>query len=140
MPSFLWIRSTRKLVQYRKENGLNVYRETVVNQTGGDVTRQLLCVAVFAFSSTTAQEATSSQSTSLATKPEFEVASVKECKNNDPVPPSGSSPGRLSLGCYSLKVLVQQAYDVFASGKVGPLNPAMPSTPIEGDPAWIRSA
>jgi uncharacterized protein (TIGR03435 family) len=37
-------------------------------------------------------------------------------------------------------VLILQAYEVFASGKVDPLNPSMPLTPIEGDPAWISSA
>jgi uncharacterized protein (TIGR03435 family) len=75
-----------------------------------------------------------------AAKTGFEVASVKECKGMDPSPPSSSSPGRLSLGCWQLKLLIQQAYDVFESGKVNPLNPAMALTPMEGDPAWIRSA
>jgi uncharacterized protein (TIGR03435 family) len=46
----------------------------------------------------------------------------------------------LSLGCWQLKLLIQQAYDVFASGRVNPLNPAMPVTPIVDAPAWIGSA
>jgi uncharacterized protein (TIGR03435 family) len=40
----------------------------------------------------------------------------------------------------NLKVLILQAYEVFAAGKVDPLNPFLPLTPMEGDPAWIRSA
>ena len=35
--------------------------------------------------------------------------------------------------------VILQAYEVFASGKLDPRN-VMPSTPIEGDPAWVRSA
>ena len=86
-----------------------------------------------------AQGLTNGQSASPATA-SFEVASVKECKAMDPSPPSSSSPGRLSLGCWQLKLLIQQAYDVFASGKVNPANPTMALTAIEGDPAWVRSA
>jgi uncharacterized protein (TIGR03435 family) len=36
-------------------------------------------------------------------------------------------------------MVILQAYEVFASGKLDPLNP-MPSTPVEGDPEWVRSA
>jgi uncharacterized protein (TIGR03435 family) len=43
------------------------------------------------------------------------------------------------LGCWNLKTVILQTYEVFASGKLDPLNPA-PSTPVEGDPAWVRSA
>lgn len=86
-----------------------------------------------------AQEPASGQSTPPAT-PKFEVASVKECKDADHPPPSSSSPGRLSLSCWQLKRLIQEAYEVFAAGKVDPLNPSMPLVPIDGDPAWIGSA
>lgn len=55
-------------------------------------------------------------------------------------PPATSSPGRLSLGCWQLKRLILEAYEVYADGKVDPLNPFMPLTPIEGDPDWVSSA
>jgi len=35
--------------------------------------------------------------------------------------------------------VILQAYEVFASGKLDPLNP-MPTTPVEGDPPWVGSA
>jgi uncharacterized protein (TIGR03435 family) len=72
--------------------------------------------------------------------PKFGVTSVKECKSGDAVPPSSSSPGRLSLGCWNPRTAIQQAYDVFASGKADPLNPTIPLMPIEGLPAWVDSA
>ncbi len=74
------------------------------------------------------------------TRPKFEVASIKECKPGDPRPPSINSPGRLGLSCWQLKRLILQAYEVYAEGKVDPLNPYMPTIPMEGDPAWISSA
>jgi uncharacterized protein (TIGR03435 family) len=44
------------------------------------------------------------------------------------------------LGCFNLKVIILQAYDVFVTGKADPLNPATPVTPIEGLPPWVDSA
>jgi uncharacterized protein (TIGR03435 family) len=98
----------------------------------------LLRLASISVAGLWAQGLVSGQSASPA-KPKFEVASVKECKGADRPPPSISSPGTLSLGCWNLRTVILQAYEVFASGKFDPLNP-MPSTPVEGDPAWIRSA
>jgi hypothetical protein len=60
------------------------------------------------------QRLASGQSASTA-RPKFEVASVKECKSADPSPPSISSPGRLNLGCWNLKTVILQVYEVFAS-------------------------
>lgn len=75
--------------------------------------------------------------------PKFEVASIKLCK--DELPPGvigaggSSSPERLSINCRTLKSLIQQAYDVYASGKSDPVSPMIPRLPIEGGPAWIDS-
>jgi uncharacterized protein (TIGR03435 family) len=68
------------------------------------------------------------------TKPAFEVASIKLCKGTDHPPSPSSSPGRLSMACWPLMRLIQEAYEVFAAGKVDPLNPSFPLTPVEGFP------
>jgi len=73
-------------------------------------------------------------------RPKFEVASIKECKYTDRPPPSTNSPGRLSLSCWPLKRLIQDAYEIYADGKVDPLNPFFPSAPIDGIPDWVNSA
>jgi uncharacterized protein (TIGR03435 family) len=94
------------------------------------VKNRLLCVAVLAYApAVKAQDP----------RPKFELASIKECKNTDRPPPSTNSPGRLSLSCWQLKRLILQAYEVFADGKVDPLNPYLPTLPMEGDPAWVSS-
>jgi uncharacterized protein (TIGR03435 family) len=68
------------------------------------------------------------------TRPAFEVASIKLCKDTDHPSPPHSSPGRLSMACWPLMRLIQEAYEVFAAGKVDPLNPSLPLTPVEGFP------
>ena len=74
-----------------------------------------------------------------AQTPAFEVASVKPCDTN-----SGnavnSSPGRLHLWCWPLQRLILDAYETFSTGKLDPLNPAFPLTPLEGAPGWMNSA
>ncbi len=72
-------------------------------------------------------------------RPAFEVASVKECRNVNPPPPSTSSPGRVGLSCWNLRRLITDAYDLFATGKVDPLN-SLVSIALEGAPAWLNSA
>jgi uncharacterized protein (TIGR03435 family) len=72
-------------------------------------------------------------------RPQFEVASIKDCSPGDPIPPSISSPGRLSLGCWPLSRLIGDAYETFANGNVDPGKPLVPF-PIEGAPAWVNSA
>lgn len=83
--------------------------------------------------------AAQSQSVPAAT-PKFEVASIRECAGGETHPPGKSSPGRLSLSCMPLRMLIQQAYDVFEDGKVNPRNPSFPLTPLEGGPEWLNSA
>ena len=43
------------------------------------------------------------------------------------------------MSCWPLRRLIQDAYDTFESGKVNPLNPAFPLTPVEGAPSWMDS-
>jgi uncharacterized protein (TIGR03435 family) len=38
-----------------------------------------------------------------------------------------------------LKRLIEEAYEVFAEGRVNPLNPSFPMATLEGGPAWLNS-
>lgn len=77
--------------------------------------------------------------TGPAARPEFEVASVKPCKDGLRPGPGSSSPGRLNVTCRTLKYLIQQAYDVYASGKPDPTNSMVAHLAVEGGPEWIDS-
>lgn len=73
--------------------------------------------------------------------PKFAVASVKACSPADKSARSRTDAGGLSLSCWSLLTLIQQAYDVFASGKPDILNPAgIPTMPVERLPGWAEAA
>jgi uncharacterized protein (TIGR03435 family) len=77
--------------------------------------------------------------------PRFEVAAVKPCKDGD----SGggrnggrrgggasASPGRLDLGCQTVRGLIQMAYVQYADGK---RRPSEREVAIEGGAAWTES-
>jgi uncharacterized protein (TIGR03435 family) len=74
----------------------------------------------------------------------FEVASIKRCAREDESNGRGAaagtdlSPGRLQTACRTVLNLMQNAYIVFADGR---LNPGWHASalPIEGGPAWIKS-
>jgi uncharacterized protein (TIGR03435 family) len=77
------------------------------------------------------------QSASTPT-PTFEVAAIRHCEANVPAGRSGGlswSPGRLSINCGTLKLLIQQAYVTYANGRFT----FAPHTQIEGGPSWIDS-
>ena len=95
------------------------------------------CLSFTSFGGSQGTAARSGQAT-----PRFEAASVKECV---PAAKSGAQSRTyargLSLSCWSLRTLIQQAYDVFASGKPDILNPGgTPTMPLEGLPNWADSA
>ena len=77
-----------------------------------------------------------------ATKPKFEVAAVKPCK--DALPPGARSggesisAGRLSANCLTVKSLITTAYVLFADGRHQPSS-SLKLLPVEGGPAWINS-
>ena len=71
--------------------------------------------------------------------PKFDVASIKLCTGPGSPAPLRPSPGRLHLTCWPVRRLIQEAYDLFADGKVNPLNPVFTLVPVEG-PDWIDSA
>ncbi len=71
--------------------------------------------------------------------PKFEVASIRPCENNGPVPGLrnggiGVSPNRLHVRCTSVGFLVQAAYVSFgvSAGEYG-------YAQVTGGPAWIHS-
>jgi uncharacterized protein (TIGR03435 family) len=82
---------------------------------------------------------------SPAATPKFDVASVKPCKDGDAGGGrnggrrgggSSPSPGRLDLGCQTVRGLIQMAYVQYADGK---RKPAEQQVAIEGGPAWTES-
>ena len=86
----------------------------------------------------------------VPTKTKFKATSVKPCgdastdrKTGEVFPGvrggrgGGSSPGRLRLGCWTVKELVLSAYVRYANGQDRSILPAG-SMPIEGGPAWIN--
>lgn len=80
----------------------------------------------------------------LAATPRFDVASIKPssgCEENAGGPRLGigTSPGRLSIRCQTVDVLVRMAY--LATGR-DPLfiSPETYNQEIKGSPAWIKSA
>ena len=76
---------------------------------------------------------------SSAGTPKFEVASIRRCRDLDGVVGRGGgggvTPGRLSLNCQSVAVLINAAYAIFANGRLN----FPPSIRIEGGPDWINS-
>jgi uncharacterized protein (TIGR03435 family) len=77
-----------------------------------------------------------------ATRPKFEVASIKPCSDGELVDgekgggaDSSFSPERLRLDCGTVMGMIQHAYVLFANGHVNPKS----DIPIDGGPAWIRS-
>jgi uncharacterized protein (TIGR03435 family) len=96
------------------------------------VIKSLLCLAAVAVTSGAAQDI-------APARPKFEVASVRECKNNGQRnPPSSTSPGRLNLSCWPLWRLINDAYETFASGKVDASTVMLPP-PFDDAPTWINS-
>ena len=57
------------------------------------------------------------QSTAPAPRPEFEVASVKPCRDTDTFNGGSSSPGRFTISCLPVMTLISMAYIEFGSGR-----------------------
>ena len=76
---------------------------------------------------------------SPAGTPKFEVASIRRCRDMDGVVVRGGgggvTPGRLSLNCQSVAVLINAAYAIFPNDRAH----FPPSIRIEGGPGWINS-
>jgi uncharacterized protein (TIGR03435 family) len=78
------------------------------------------------------------QTAALATAPQFEVASVKACKDDGRSGSPAPSPGRLDTSCMTVMGLIQIAYERFAGGRFHPLD-FRDFPPIEGGPKWVDS-
>ena len=76
-----------------------------------------------------------------AREPKFEVASIKSCKEDAAfggrIGSIKTTPGRLIVTCTPLRMLIQQAYLVYASGRYRDFN--FYDTPIEGAPGWTQT-
>jgi hypothetical protein len=63
---------------------------------------------------------------------------IKECQSTDRGGSSSNSLGRISLSCWPMWRLLIGAYQLYADGKVDPLNPALPRLPMDGGPYNAR--
>jgi uncharacterized protein (TIGR03435 family) len=70
-------------------------------------------------------------------KMSFEVASVRQCQDGTRSAMQ-ASPGWLGITCWPLRRVIEDAYEVFASGTFDRRYP-FPYTPIEGIPDWVKS-
>jgi uncharacterized protein (TIGR03435 family) len=105
-----------------------------VGAFGGRRTRAILALITGALAITAGL---AQQSPKTAT-PKFEVASIRPC--NDAIPAdrsggTGSSPGRLTVNCGTVELLIRQAYVTYADGRLNRSG----SVKIEGGPGWIHS-
>jgi uncharacterized protein (TIGR03435 family) len=74
------------------------------------------------------------------TRPKFEVAAIKQCTGTEPRGLSlNASPGRLSVPCFGLFSLIQEAYQIFADGTTNFMSQATSAIPIEGFPNQMSS-
>jgi bla regulator protein blaR1 len=92
-----------------------------------------------------AQAAPHRAQSATASRPQFDVASIKPCNSDSLSPGARSGPisatvsvagGRLTINCQNVKGLIIGAYNAFGDGKEsGDLR----RMPIEGGPLWITS-
>jgi uncharacterized protein (TIGR03435 family) len=75
----------------------------------------------------------------VETRPSFAVAAIKQCNGTEPRSGLNGSPGRLSMPCWSLYRLIQEAYLVYADGTANFMyQPPAPAS-IEGFPKQMSS-
>ncbi len=78
------------------------------------------------------------QAATSPTARQFEVASIKPCKDDDRNGTPAPSPGRLNTSCMTVRGLIQIAYERYAGGRFHPLD-FRDFPPIEGGPKWLDS-
>ncbi|HKA01179.1 MAG TPA: TIGR03435 family protein [Candidatus Solibacter sp.] len=74
------------------------------------------------------------------TRPNFTVAAIRQCNGTEPRGAVlNGSPGRLSLPCWGLSRLIQEAYQTFADATPNFMYQPAAATPIEGFPKPMSS-
>jgi uncharacterized protein (TIGR03435 family) len=73
------------------------------------------------------------------TRPRFEVAAIRQCIGTGPRAALNASPGRLSVPCFGLFHLIQDAYQIFADGTANLMYQPTSPMPIEGFPNQMSS-
>lgn len=69
------------------------------------------------------------------TRPRFEVVAIKSCDGTEPRGLSlHASPGRLSVPCFGVLRLIQEAYQIYADGTATFMNQPPSPMPVEGFP------
>jgi bla regulator protein blaR1 len=122
-------RRVEAIMANRSASRLNFGRKLMLTAAGITAIAAPLTLGILTASRTRAQATTT---TSI---PKFDVAAIRPCENNDPVPGMRSgaiyaTPNRLHARCVSLGFLVQSAYVTF--GGYG-------YAEVSGGPAWIQS-
>ena len=74
------------------------------------------------------------------TRPRFEVVSIRLCNGTERPASLTASPGRLSVPCFGLVRLIQDAYDVFSDGTNKFFHQPPSPVPIEGFPDQMSSS
>ena len=74
------------------------------------------------------------------TRPRFEVVSIRLCNGTERPASLTASPGRLSVPCFGLVRLIQDAYDVFSDGTNKFFHQPPSPMPIEGFPDQMSSS
>jgi uncharacterized protein (TIGR03435 family) len=102
-----------------------------------------------AFSNISEIYAQASKPQPVASRPKFEVASIRRCdaaaaarggrgSGGGEGAPGAWSPGRIVIRCVTAKTLLEHAYVRYADGKTEPTF-AMRVPPVKGAPGWVSS-
>jgi uncharacterized protein (TIGR03435 family) len=102
-----------------------------------NLTRKLAALAIAAGIANVPESAGQAQSKAVTSK--FEVATVKPCAPGSRMTNNlrGGTPGRVMLGCMSLRALITNSYVFYANGRWNQPTPRI--VPIEKRPAWADS-
>ncbi len=122
-------RRVEAIMANRSASRLNFGRKLLLTAAGITAVAAPLTLGILTASHVRAQ------ATTTTSVPKFDVAAIRPCENNDPLPGMRSgaiyaTPNRLHVRCLSLSYLVQTAYVTF--GNYG-------YAEVSGGPAWIHS-
>ncbi len=103
----------------------------------------VMCLAATIGLSESSAQSPAQSAAPMPPRPQFEVASVKPCKDSFPAGgrnggDKSSSPGRMERRCQTLAGMIMEAYVMNAGGRSHPMWTAREVT-VEGGPSWIHS-